>query len=68
MRLAVLHKKGDDTDEDGAQVDHRQVDVFLIPVPVIREGGGWRCMELHKSYLLRGLERVTSLCKRVAVM
>ena len=34
VRLAMLDKERNETDDGGAQVDHRQVDVFLIPVPV----------------------------------
>ena len=52
----MLDKKRDDTDGGGAQVDHRQVDVFLIPVPWIR-----RWMEVIIFHLLRGFESVTSL-------
>ena len=33
MRLFLLNKERDDADDDGAQVDHRQMNVLLIPVP-----------------------------------
>ena len=33
MRLFLFNKERDDADDDGGQVDHRQMNVLLIPVP-----------------------------------
>ena len=33
VRLFLFNKERDDADDDGAQVDHRQMNVLLIPVP-----------------------------------
>ena len=72
MRLVLLNKESDDTDDGGAQVDHRQVNVLLIPVPDDRQHDimmlkMFKRISIYNltiyqiAHLLRGFERVTSL-------
>ena len=72
MRLVLLNKESDDADDGGAQVDHRQVNVLLIPVPDDRQHdimllkmfkriSIYNLTIYQTSHLLRGFERVTSL-------
>ena len=72
MRLVLLNKESDDADDGGAQVDHRQVNVLLIPVPDDRQHDIMMLKMFKRiliynltiyqiAHLLRGFERVTSL-------
>ena len=74
MRLVLLNKESDDADDGGAQVDHRQVNVLLIPVPddhqhehdimmlkMFKRILIYNLTIYQTSHLLRGFERVTSL-------
>ena len=54
----MLNKERDDTDEGGAHVDHRQVDVFLVPVSAIRR---WKILQPQVSPVARVGERDQSV-------